>query len=213
MSFRTINVIFAKANYNYSKRAKNIRETINMKRCPQCNSVFDDSLVYCTNDGTPLIQETFVLPSEASQMDAEEETIIHHAPVNINIPRPPAPTEAFNYQIPPTSNIVPVINQKPRSSWKNLLFLVIGLLLGGGLVLGAVVLGLFLYQSKPAPTANTATRNSAITPAQNAKNTPTATPLTASAKHENRTDRSDDEFNGRVRAQFRFVPHLIGRRG
>jgi Bacterial SH3 domain len=197
------NANFAKAIYNYSKRAKNIRETINMKRCPQCNSVFAVSLVYCTNDGTPLREETFVLPSEASRTDAEEETIIHHDPLNINISSAPAPTEVFNYQVPPPPiNIAPVVIEKPRSSWKNLLFLLIGLILGGGLVLGAVVLGLFLYQSKYAPTT-TANRNSQTNAPQTLK--PTATPLTASAKHEKRTAASDDEFNGRVITLNAFV--------
>ncbi len=175
-----------------------------MKRCPQCNSVFDDSLVYCTNDGAPLAQETFILPSEVSPLDAEEETVIHHAPITIDIPNQtaPAPTEAFNYQAPPT-NVVPVIIEKPRSSRKNLLFLVIGIILGGGLVLAAVLLGIFLYQNKT--TANSATRTPPANSAQNTKSTPTATPFEASAKHEKRTDQADAEFNGRVITQNAYV--------
>jgi Bacterial SH3 domain len=194
------NAIFAKANYNYSKRAKNVRKRINMKRCPQCNSVFGDDLVYCTNDGTPLAQETFVLPSEASQTDAEEITVIHHDPITIDIPnRPaPAPTEAFNYQVPPPENIVPVIIEKRRNTGRYLLFLFIGLILGGGLVLAAVLFGIFLYQNRSPQTANAANRNSQVNTAQNTKNSPTETPKTASAKHDKRTDAADDDFNGRV---------------
>lgn len=169
-----------------------------MKRCPQCNSVFDDTLIYCTNDGMPLTQEIFVLPSESSPIDAEEETVIHHNPINVNIPNTPAPTEQFNYQIPPTANVVPVIIEKPRNTWKNLLFLILGLILGGGLVLAAVIFGVFLYQNKTSQTTVITNRNPPINSTQNTKSSPTATPITASAKHENRTDESDDKFNGRV---------------
>ncbi|MEP6901806.1 MAG: SH3 domain-containing protein [Actinomycetota bacterium] len=171
-----------------------------MKRCPQCNSVFEDSLVYCTNDGTPLLEETFVLPSESSPLDAEEITVIHHAPITIDIPNTPAlaPTEAFNYQIPPATNVVPVVIEKRRNTGRYLLFLFIGLILGGGLVLAAVLFGIFLYQNKSAQTANTANRNSQVNSVQTTKTSPTETPKTVSAKHEKHTDAPDDEFNGRV---------------
>lgn len=165
-----------------------------MKRCPQCNSVFDDSLDYCTNDGTALIEETFVLPSQASPMDAEEQTVIRHEPLTINIPnqRQPAPTEQFNYQIPPTETVIPVVIEKPRNTGKYMLFLVLGLVLGGLLVLATVLFSMYLFQETPPQTANTATPNSTQTPK------PTATPITASAKHEKRTGDADDDFNGRV---------------
>lgn len=168
-----------------------------MKRCPQCNSVFDDTLDYCTNDGTPLLEETFILPSENSPVDAEEITVIHHEPITIDIPNPnPPPTEQFNYQIPPTENVIPVIVEKSPTTGKYLLFLVLGLLLGGGLVLAAVLFGVYLYQNKTPQPENTANRNAPTNGAQTPKITPT--PITASAKHEKRTNESDDDFNGRV---------------
>jgi hypothetical protein len=187
-----------------------------MKRCPQCNSVFDDALIYCTNDGTPLIEENFVLPSESSPNDDEEITVIHHDPITVDIPaqtsnqNPPAPTEAFTYQTPPQTNVVPVVIEKPRSSWKNLLFLLIGLILGGVLVLAAVVVGLFLYQSKQTPAANAANRNSPVNSAPTAKSSPSPSPVQPSTKHEKRTAKPDDEFNGRVitaNAYVRFLPN------
>lgn len=165
-----------------------------MKRCPRCNRVFDDSLDFCTEDGTPLTQETFVLPSEAAPLNAEEETVIRTAPANTHLQSPPAPTVRFDYRIPPPAAVAPVIVEKRRSAGKYALFLVLGLILGGGLVLTAGIFAMFRLQNKTPQTVNTTNRNSTPTP----KLTPTATPVTASAKHENRTDASDDEFNGRV---------------
>jgi hypothetical protein len=180
-----------------------------MKRCPQCNSVFDDSLDYCTNDGTPLIEETFVLPSEASPPDAEEITVIHQEPITIDIPNanPPAPTEQFNYQAPATETVIPIVIEKRRNTGKYLLFLVVGLVLGGGLVLAAILSAMYLSQNNPPAAANTKTPN----PARNVKESPTATPVTASAKHEKRTDEPDDSFNGRVISQNAYVRSSPGR--
>ncbi len=183
-----------------------------MKRCPQCNSVFDDTLVYCTNDGTPLVTEGFVLPSESSPIDAEEVTVIHHDPINISIPNEPAPTEAFNFQtLPPTENVVPVIIEKRRNTGKYLLFLVAGLLLGGGLVLAGVLFVMYLNQNKNTQTNITVNKNSTPNSTPKVKETPTETPKTAGAKHEKRTDTSDDEFNGRVITLNAYVRSLPNR--
>lgn len=167
-----------------------------MKRCPQCNSVFDDSLDFCTEDGTPLAQETFVLPSEVSPPD-EEITVVRGDAITVDIPNPnppPIPTEQLNYQMPVTENVIPVVIEKRRNTAKYLLFLFLGLVLGGALVLAAVLFSMYLSQNDSPQTANTANRNSEPTPSR----TPTATPVTANAKHEKRTDTDDDEFNGRV---------------
>jgi hypothetical protein len=168
-----------------------------MKRCPQCNSVFDDSLDYCTNDGTPLVAETFVLPSEASPLDAAEEvTVVHHEPIKIEIRHQKtaeAPAEQFNYQTPAAETVIPIVVEKPRGTGKHLLFLAIGLVLGGGLVLAGILFSIYLSQKDSPPAASNTTVQTA-TP----NRTPTTTPVTASAKHEKRTDAPDDDFNGRV---------------
>lgn len=178
-----------------------------MKRCPQCNSVFDDSLVYCTNDGAVLVEETFVLPSEMSQPDDEEITIVHHPPVNVTIPNQnaPAPTEQFNYQTaPPAETVVPVIIDKRRNTGKYVLFLVLGLVLGGSLVLAAVLLSMYLFQTRT--TQISVNQNKPANSAPNVKETPTATaPPTPNSKHEKPTDAPDDDFNGRVIAQNAYV--------
>ena len=166
-----------------------------MKTCPQCNRVFDDSLDYCTEDGTPLAQETFVLPSEVTPLDAEEETVVRGEPITIDIPNQnaPAPTEQFNYQAPAVETVV---IEKRRNMSKYVLFMVLGLVLGGSLVLAAVLFSMYFFQNKPP--ANTVNRNSQINSTTTPKPTTTTTPITASAKHEKRTDADDDEFNGRV---------------
>ncbi|MBS1793153.1 MAG: SH3 domain-containing protein [Acidobacteria bacterium] len=176
-----------------------------MKRCPRCNSVFDDGLVYCTTDGTPLVAESFVLPSEAAPPDDREEaTVIRSTPVRIEIPpeNPPAPTEAFNFQVPPAVNVVPpVVVEEPSRTGRGCLLLGLGIVLGGLLVLGAVLLGVFWYQKTQ--TNTNAARNA---PANNSP-TPKATPTSveASAVHSKRTDAPDDKFNGRVITINAFV--------
>ena len=182
-----------------------------MKRCPQCNSVFDDTLIYCTNDGTPLVNEGFVLPSESSPIDAEEVTVIHHEPININIPNEPAPTEAFTYQPLPTENVVPVIIEKRRNTGKYLLFLILGLLLGSSLVLAGVLFVTYLNRNKTTQTNVTINKNTTSNSTPKVKETTTETPKTVSAKHETRTDKSDDDFNGRVITLNAYVRALPNR--
>ena len=97
--------------------------------------------------------------------------------------------------MPPPTMPAPVVIQRPRSIWRNVLFLIIGLLLGGGIVLAAVLAGLYLYQNRAPQDAN---RNSSTNSAPNTKTSPSTTPVTASAKHEKHTDEADDAFNGRV---------------
>jgi hypothetical protein len=170
-----------------------------MKRCPQCNSVFDDSQVFCANDGTSLIEETFVLPSEASPVD-EEITVIHHEPpvtIDIHHPNQP-PTEKFIYPPQPVETVIPVVIEKRRNTGKYLLFLFLGLVLGGGLVAAGVLFAVYLSQNRTSEVSNTANRSAPVTATPTPNRTPTATPFTASAKHETRTDAPDDEFNGRV---------------
>ena len=54
-----------------------------MKRCPQCNKVYENDVSYCLDDGSGLVTETFVLPSEGS--DFEAETIIRHDPIVVDL--------------------------------------------------------------------------------------------------------------------------------
>lgn len=106
-----------------------------MKRCPQCNHVFEDTLDYCTEDGTALVDETFVLPSESLPDETEEETVINHQPITIDIPSVSTMPANSTNQIPVTEEVVPIIIEKRSNTGKYLLFLIVGLLLGGILVL------------------------------------------------------------------------------
>ena len=166
-----------------------------MKRCPQCNSVFDDDLSFCTHDGTPLSQENFTLPSEFASIEPiekEEETIIRREPLKIDFSTPDAP----NRYIPPPENVAPIVVVKQRNTGKYLLFLIVGLILGGGLVLGVLLLGQNFYRKN---NSNVAV-NSALNNNREVK-TPTATPApapTPNAEHLIKTSADEEDFNGRV---------------
>lgn len=168
-----------------------------MKRCPQCNSLYEDSVQFCLNDGNPLVNESFSLPSD------EEETIIRHDPITINVP---APTEqaAANYN-PPVENVV-VIPANPATANRNYaLFLIIGLLIGGGLVMATLLLSKNYFQSAKTNSINiTANSNQAANvkipkSTTDVLDTNTATTENPSGKHdEPNPDANDGLFNGRV---------------
>lgn len=177
-----------------ANRAENVRKEKFMKRCPQCNSVFDDVLTYCTKDGTELIEENFVLPSESSPIDDEEETLINRDTITINIPEIPEterPTEEFFNQIPPTQQVVPIVVKKERNTGKYVLFLIVGLFIGGGLVLATLMFARTFYRQTSTQTKVETNQNSQI-------NSSEKTPSVADEKHLTNTSAPDDDFNGRV---------------
>jgi Domain of unknown function (DUF4190) len=72
-----------------------------MKRCPTCNSLFDDEdLSYCTNDGTLLVRE-----EDSADLKLQETAVLGEPPATVVMP-PPRPTEyvpqAPNAPIPPS---------------------------------------------------------------------------------------------------------------
>ena len=167
-----------------------------MKRCPQCNSVYGDENLYCLNDGTVLVEETFVLPSEAN--DFEAETIIRNNPVVVDLSD--RKTEPIVYQTLP---IETVVVKQPAKSRNAAIFLVVGLLLGGGLVLATLLLARTFYQTGDNKTVKV---NKVSNKAET--NSPTPTPLDIdklAQKHETRTSADDEDFNGRVIALNAFV--------
>lgn len=160
-----------------------------MKTCPKCNSVFTPDNTYCLNDGTVLVTEDFVLPSNFAP--DEEETVVRSAPIVVdNFTPPPAPPD-------PVQNLTP---SAPRRSFlKYLLFLIVGLILGVALVLGALALIADRFGE------SSVNINSPV----NTK--PTATAPVVNEKHlaRNKT-RDDDEFNGLVdteSANIRSAPN------
>jgi len=165
-----------------------------MKKCPQCNSVYTDDTEYCLNDGQILISEVFPLPSEVSP-DDEEITIIRTEPIVVDLSPTNAPT--LEYQMPPQN-----VPAKTKSSSKNyLVFLIIGLLLGGGLVLATLFLAKNFYQNNNASNMKSSTINANQASNKNeSKNSdsPADKQVTASAKHQEKTGDADEEFNGRI---------------
>lgn len=164
-----------------------------MKKCPECNSVYADDTGYCLNDGQVLIPEIFPLPSEFS--DAEEITIIRTEPIVVDLSPTNAPT--LEYQTPPQN-----VPSKTKPGSKNyLVFLIIDLLLGGGLVLATLFLAKNFYQSNGANNTKSSTINANQSSNKNeSKNSDSQTDkkITASAKHREKTADADEEFNGRV---------------
>ncbi|MET0754327.1 MAG: SH3 domain-containing protein [Pyrinomonadaceae bacterium] len=165
-----------------------------MKKCPQCSSVYADDTEYCLNDGQILISEVFPLPSEASP-DDEEITLIRTEPIVVDLSPTNAPT--LEYRTPPQN-----VQAKAKTGSKNyLVFLIIGLFLGGGLVLATLFLAKNFYRNNDANNMKSSTTNT-NQPSDNSQpkntNSQVNKQVTASAKHQEKTDVSDEEFNGRV---------------
>lgn len=183
-----------------------VRENLFMKRCPQCNTVFGDEVVYCSNDGAALLKESFSLPS---QSDFEDETIIRREPIYVDLSnKNTVRNEVPNRQTaPPVEDVIVRVAPKNNSA-KYALFLLVGLLLGGGLVLATLLL-----TRNPASneTNNNPKTNSTIisetTATPKKTESPTTTNInanivdlseTASDIHSGHTADDDEEFNGRV---------------
>ncbi|MGI9035996.1 MAG: SH3 domain-containing protein [Pyrinomonadaceae bacterium] len=168
-----------------------------MKRCPQCNSLYEDSVQFCLNDGQPLVDESFSLPSD------EEETIIRHDPITINVPAPePA---AANYYAPPVEKVLVVPADSATANRSYALFLIIGLLIGGGLVLATLLLARNYFQTAKTNSINAAANSNQTANVKTPKSTPdavntnTAAVEKPSGKHdEPNPDANDGLFNGRV---------------
>ncbi len=171
-----------------------------MKKCPQCNSVYGDENIYCLNDGTVLVEENFALPSEAD--DFEAETIIRHDPVVVDLSN--KKTEPI---IHPTLPVETIVVKQPVKSRNSLIFLVLGLILGGGLVLATLLLAQSFYQ-KDSTTKVKVNQSANLNSNKEVTNSPTPTPLDIeklSQKHANRTSVDDEDFNGRVIALNAYV--------
>lgn len=170
-----------------------------MKRCPQCNSVFADDNKYCLNDGTVLTEETLVMPSEAGI--GEEPTVIRTEPIIVDI----AP------EIPPVQETIIVrrpAEEKTSKTPKYIVFMLLGLLIGGGLVLAAFLAAGRFYQNQDSNVDVALTNvNSTV------KGKPKKTETPKKDLSENTDVSSDDsgEFNGRViavNANLRSEPGL-----
>jgi hypothetical protein len=169
-----------------------------MKRCPQCNSVFDDNLLYCTHAGTPLARENFTIPSEFAPTENDEETIIRREPIRVNVSEPEIPIDQPEYQIPAAAaNVEPIVIVKRRNTGKYILFLLLGLILGGGLVLATLLLSQNYYRKNNSNVAVNSAPNTNVREVKTPTPTPTPAP-TPNAEHLTKTSVDDEDFNGRV---------------
>lgn len=168
-----------------------------MKKCPQCNSLFDDETRYCLNDGAALVEEILPLPSELSS--DEEPTVVRSEPIVVDLSAGETPAAE---SLPPTQPISPVVVKKTSDSGTYIIVLVLGLILGGVLVLTALLLTQNFFRSgnsnKP--------EISAVNSNQTAKNTNLLINQKISENlHHLKTGAGDEEFNGRVIALNAFV--------
>lgn len=168
-----------------------------MKKCSQCNTVYENEVVYCLNDGTPLVGEAFSLPSDDY---SEPETVIRREPIIVDFgAKQEIPPPNINYQVAPPAKNVVIVPAKPASSRNYLLFLLIGLLLGGGLVLAALLLPKIFNRNENTVSvkANQTEKPVKTTPTTENKNVSVLSqPI--SDKHDKPTAASDGDFNGRV---------------
>ncbi len=128
-----------------------------MKKCPQFNSGFGVESVYFSDNGEVLIEENLSLTSEYEEVEAD--IIIHRDPIVVDFGETTSPTEGFeNIQnIPPTQ---PIIFEQKRVSRNYAIFLILGLLLGGVLVLATHFAAKCIYRpNKPEITVKNKNQN------------------------------------------------------
>lgn len=173
-----------------------------MKRCPQCQNVYGDDIQFCLNDGAALVEET---APEMNYDDDDEATIIRHDPIIVDVGRAHEPV----YQTPPTVASRPtIIVEKERHTGKYLLFLIVGLLLGGALVLTGLLIARNSNRNDNPANVKINNKNQAekVTVSNQNSNANTTANLLqsnvnaveASTVHEGKTSADDADFNGRV---------------
>lgn len=173
-----------------------------MKKCPQCDTVYGDEVVYCLNDGAAVIEETFPLPLVDDSI--EEQTVIRREPIIVDFGEDEESSRHAVYQVPPTpENIIVVPAKTTSNAGKYALFLVLGLLLGGGLVLMTLLLSRRLYRDEntnSVKTNQTEISVKTIPAAQNKTENKAENKVveTISGKHDKATSASDADFNGRL---------------
>jgi len=169
-----------------------------MKKCPQCSTVYGDEVVYCLNDGAAVIEEIFSPPQADDSI--EEETVIHREPIIVDFGGGGENSPQAVYQIPPTPENIVVVPAKTTShAGKYALFLVLGLLLGGSLVLMTLLVSRTLYKDENSNSVKTNKTETSVKTIPTAGNKAENKVVeTISGKHDQSTSMSDADFNGRV---------------
>lgn len=182
-----------------------------MKKCPQCNSVFEDEKTFCTNDGSKLVLEELSLPSDfmpEDHDDGEQETVMRYKPINVDISDPkipqqkpqaePTPQPQVNQYAPNHSNLPPQTPAKPKGGCiKYSIILLIGLLIGGGIALGVVGVGYIYLNNLPNENQNTNKNQNVNNNSSKNKNSNSNKKL--KNKHSERNAKIEEsKLNGRV---------------
>lgn len=179
-----------------------------MRVCPQCRSAFDNDFVYCSNDGSILVEENLSLPTESD--DAEAETVIRRKsepPIIVELKEPSA-TQAETVEVSyaaPLPTQTPVIVEKTSNSKFYALFLIVGLLLGGGLVLATLLAAGIINRPTVANVAVQMNENKSRKTENKMAESDTEVDKLADELHQKRTAQTDGDFNGRVIAQNAYV--------
>lgn len=169
--------------------------------------VFEDEKRFCGTDGTTLVGEPFSLPSnyQSQDIDDEQETLIRARPIDLGF------SEEFSEPPPIGEDSIPLIQvdepdqapppkpQKPKGKFlKYFAMLMVGLLVGGGFVLGALGLGYFYISNQP---QNESTQNPGETPRSEdpSKSSTPSKEIVNDVDHSNRNPNADEEkLNGSV---------------
>lgn len=195
-----------------------------MKKCPQCNAVYKDELLYCLSDGTALVEQPVSSPPLAANDYDDSETVIRSEPIVINFSKPEETSEPIMIDFsdvetvvhpPKQSEELPQVTviEKPVEKTSNYaLFLIIGLFIGGGLVLLTLFLARSFFSSDENVNAgNTAPIERAVTVSNSNSNQNTANQAiqNAAAKHEKPNPTADvNLLNGSVIAVNAYVRAL-----
>lgn len=174
-----------------------------MKRCPQCSSVYSDETQFCLNDGAVLVEE---VAAETSFNDDEEATIIRHDPIIVDVGQA---NEPVYENVPIAPNRPTIIVEKERNTGKYLLFLIVGLILGGGLVLAGLFIARNYSQNENVANVSINNKNQPEKVAVSNQNINAATPnanflqsnantIEANTVHAEKSSADDADFNGRV---------------
>lgn len=172
-----------------------------MKKCPQCNTVYEDATQFCLNDGQPLIADA------PSGSDLEEPTLIRREPIVVDFNQPETPAQTVEYSVAPPVNQPTIIVERTRNTGKYLLFLLIGLLLGGSLVLATLLVSRIYNQNENSANVvinkNQTEKVSVANGNANAQiisenSSLNSNRFEANKLHAEKTSDADEDFNGRV---------------
>jgi hypothetical protein len=119
-----------------------------MRKCPQCQQLYDDETNFCLNDGTTLI---FVSDSYTSQ--SETPTVLRQTPAPTVYVQTETPSSYGNTPFTPPVSSAPTETNKSNTPF---IAVLVGLI---ALVVGGAIVGLVMYGLKSSDNKNTSVAN------------------------------------------------------